>query len=38
VAIASGGTSDPEVLLRAADAAMYAAKRSGARTGIAPLA
>jgi diguanylate cyclase (GGDEF)-like protein len=38
VAIASGGTSDPEVLLRAADAAMYAAKRSGARTCIAPVA
>jgi diguanylate cyclase (GGDEF)-like protein len=38
VAIATGGTSDPEVLLRAADAAMYEAKRAGARMALAPAA
>jgi diguanylate cyclase (GGDEF)-like protein len=38
VAIASGGTAHPEALLRAADAAMYDAKRSGTRMALAPAA
>jgi GGDEF domain-containing protein len=35
VAVFGGGAHDPEALLRAADAAMYAAKRSGERVHLA---
>jgi diguanylate cyclase (GGDEF)-like protein len=35
VAVFGGGVHDPEALLRAADAAMYAAKRSGERVRLA---
>jgi diguanylate cyclase (GGDEF)-like protein len=38
VAIAGGGTAHPEALLRAADAAMYEAKRAGTRMALAPAA